>query len=448
MAIRRHLALNGLANLVLRGVIAVRHLVLVPFFLAYWGPATFGEWITLSAVAATLALCNFGVSAAAANRFVLLYADGDRLAAGRIMRAGRVLMLLSVLGGGLLASFGLWGAYQLGFLGMLSVPVEVSVAVVMILGVSGLATFYADLSEAWFRAAREVHLGLYWKAGTHLARIVATASLLFMGRGMVEVALAELLITVAGAALMGFLGRRLLRDVSLSHRGVGFEDLKAIVGKGWSYLMTPVRRTIHLEGMTFVVRILGGAELVALYGTLRTFTNSLAHAFNLVNASILPEFQLAFGAGRRAVARRIFCLGVGTNCLIALAGLAAMLAVGPWLYGMWTGGTMVHDQRTWILALAGICVCATSCTAAEVLLGANQPELLALAGVLAAAVGVAVGICTIGSLGIAGAFLGTLVMETAIAVWAIPAACRILDLPIIRLPAEILALLRARRRTS
>lgn len=418
----------------------VRHLILVPFFLAYWGPDRYGEWITLTAIAAVLALCNFGVSAAAANGFVLHYAHGNQREAGKIMRAGKVLLLFTILVGCLVAFLGLFAAFYLGFLQMFSVPVSVSVPVILVVGVSGLIAFFVELNEAWFRAARKAHLAMNWEAGMYLTRITVTAGLLMAGQGMIAVAIADLLITLTGAGLMEIVGKRMLRDVSLLDGSPSMDDLKKLVQKGWAYVMTPVRRVIYIDGMTFVVRILGGPEMVVLFSTLRTFTNSIVNAFTLVNASILPEFQIAFGAGRKKMARQIFYLSFGVICFIALGGVISMLILGPWLYGLWTGGVLIVNQSTWILSLIAVGICATSCTAAEVLRWTNRPELLAIAGVLAASLAVVVAFFTITLLGVDGAFVGLIVMEVVMAACALPAACRILDQPVHRLPADLLNL--------
>ncbi|MFT5284217.1 MAG: O-antigen/teichoic acid export membrane protein, partial [Planctomycetota bacterium] len=56
---------------------AAGQLVLVPIFLRAWGEARYGEWLTLSAMAAQIALVDFGVQTYVVNRLNQNYARGE-----------------------------------------------------------------------------------------------------------------------------------------------------------------------------------------------------------------------------------------------------------------------------------------------------------------------------------------------------------------------------------
>src|SRR5258708_20052635 len=52
-------------------------LVLVPLFLASWGPELYKDWVVVSSVAIFLGICDFGISIYFRNRFIELIARGD-----------------------------------------------------------------------------------------------------------------------------------------------------------------------------------------------------------------------------------------------------------------------------------------------------------------------------------------------------------------------------------
>src|SRR5258708_19476435 len=52
-------------------------LVLVPLFLASWGPELYKDWVVVSSVAIFLGICDFGISIYFLNRFIDLIARRD-----------------------------------------------------------------------------------------------------------------------------------------------------------------------------------------------------------------------------------------------------------------------------------------------------------------------------------------------------------------------------------
>ena len=76
---------NGLAQITLKVIRVMEQLLLIPFFLAAWGAAYYGEWITLSIIPTVLTFTNFGFGSAVSNSFVLAYTGGNKQKAADIL---------------------------------------------------------------------------------------------------------------------------------------------------------------------------------------------------------------------------------------------------------------------------------------------------------------------------------------------------------------------------
>lgn len=440
MSIKRNLALNGSAVLLHKGVLAVQHLVLVPFFLTSWGTATYGEWLTLSAIPAGLAFCNLGLGTAAANTFVLRYLNGDTAGAARAMRAGQVLLVMVMLLGVVVTVPILWTLLATGTLQRMSVHAPAALAVVALLAASSLVTFYNQLNDGWFRAAGKAHLAIGWEAGFALAQIGVFVGLLMAGKDMLWLASADLMLTSIAAIGLYVVGKGLLPNVQPAAHALDRADVALFFRKGLAFLMEPIRRAIYLEGTIVVTRIGLGPEAVAIFVTLRTLANSVAQLYNSVQASIFPELQRAIAENNYPTARRIFHLGMGATLALTLAGLTGLGLSGPWIYAKWTAHMLHPPDHAWLLLLAGIAANAAWWPAASTFRAVNQPERYAVAGVISALVGVALTAALVGPMGINGALSGLLVMEILMAIYVLPASCRLLGQPLRQLPADILSL--------
>src|SRR6266550_8137690 len=68
-------------------------LLLVPLFLRAWGPSTYGNWLTLTAMISYLTLLELGGQSYLANLLTFAHARNDRAAFGRYLSEGVSLFL-------------------------------------------------------------------------------------------------------------------------------------------------------------------------------------------------------------------------------------------------------------------------------------------------------------------------------------------------------------------
>jgi O-antigen/teichoic acid export membrane protein len=260
------------------------------------------------------------------------------------------------------------------------------------------------------------------------------------GKGMLWLAGADLVLASISAIGLFLTGKRLLPSIQPSSHALDREDVKLFFRKGLAFLMEPVRRSIYLEGTLVVTRIFLGPEAVAILATLRTLANSVAQLYNSVQASIFPELQRAMAENNYPRARRIFRLAMGATLTLTLAGLTGLGLFGPWIYARWTANMLQPPDHAWLLLLAGIAANAAWWPAASAFRAVNRPERYAVVGVLSALLGVALAAALVRPMGLNGALTGLLVMEVLMAIYVLPASCRLLQQPLRQLPADIFAL--------
>ena len=438
MSVKRHLILNGAATLFQQAVVAGRQLVTVPFFLYAWGAETYGEWLTLSAIPMAMALCDLGLGTAAANSFVLNYNRGEVVGAARAMKTGLLLIAVSTALGVLIALGVLYALLLSNSLSRLSVAQETAVGVVAILLFSRLASLAKPLNAAWFRAARRAHTATQLATYFEVVRTLGTITLLWSGAGMLSIAVCDCIVSIASVGWLHARGKRLLPDVHMQGTSLMRSEIAEYFLKGLAFTMSPIRLAINNQGTLLVTRLALGPESVALVSTLRTVVNSLSQLYGGINATIFPELQRAIATGEMSVARRVYRIGITAATTSSLIGCTALFFAGPTIYNLWTSAQLSPPRYAWCILIAAILTHSLWRTAGSAFAAANRPESFAIAGIIAASIGVAVSAILAMPIGINGILSGLLMMEVVMAFYVIPASCAIVGQSVAKLPNQIL----------
>lgn len=435
---KKQILLNTVATTFQRLVIALRHIILVPFFLKFWGSDIYGEWITLSAIPTALTVCNMGLGTAAANVFAMRYFQGEKQLASNALKTGYALLsiviAISLLGGAII----LYAIQNASIITKLGIRSSTSIFVIAVLSISYLIAFFGELNTVCFRVVRKAHIAAYSETVSGILKISLAIILLRCGYGMKALALGELAITINSVVFGFWIGVKRLAAIDLIRSSINYSEMREYFHKGMSFMTTPLRRALHIQGLVIITRIWGGAEAVTILSTLRTIGNSLAQVFNLINESIYPELQKAILCGQKQLARNIFKLGTGTTIITCGLLGACLIIFGPFAYTIWTHGLIETSTSSWIFLTTGLVASSVSWTSAETLRAANRPELLAVSGIAAAVLGVVSAALLTPSLGINGALIGTIVMESVIIIYALPAACETVDQKLSKLPSDML----------
>ena len=156
---------NGLAQITLKVIRVMEQLLLIPFFLAAWGAAYYGEWITLSIIPTVLTFTNFGFGSAVSNSFVLAYTGGDKQKAANINKNGILVVGGSILIGGIITAIILFGGSYFHIFENSIIPINEAILAIALLMIGRLISFYHLLIEGYYRGVRKAVLSGFLYAG-------------------------------------------------------------------------------------------------------------------------------------------------------------------------------------------------------------------------------------------------------------------------------------------
>lgn len=429
--LKRNLLKNGFASFLRKIVRVAEQLFLVPFFIASWGAEYYGEWITLTIIPSVIALSDLGFGSAASNSFVLAYAAKEYQKAANIDRTSKYVIFIVVV---LVISFSaliIFSLFRLDFLKGSLIPVDDAIISVLILITARSIDFYSQYFTSYYRSARKAALGLNLFALKTLLNLFGGLFVLLMGLNVVAFAISQLIVVVFFNLFFAFKGRFVLGSFFKHYKGVkNKEELKAITNKGFGFLLTPVWQSIYFQGTTLIVRIVLGAESVAVFNTARTLSRSINQIFAMINISVLPELQFEIGSGNFLKAAKLFRISVLSVLIMSVVGSLLLSVFGVGFYELWTNQSLYLPGTMWNIFVLGIIFNSIWFTSGLMFTANNEPYRLSVFGLLYSFISIILTYFLSIHFGIIGATAGSVSLEVLMAVTILPMACKQLNITV------------------
>ncbi|MEM6319846.1 MAG: hypothetical protein AAF960_19390 [Bacteroidota bacterium] len=419
---------NGVASGIQKILQIAQQLLLIPFFLSYWGAEYYGEWLTITVFPTILNLSNVGLGTAASNSFVLRFIAQDFAGAKRVYRAGFIFVTISILVGCIGGLILIYLLTSNDILSQLSIPLIEAQKVISILILSRLFNFYYPLLESRYLIARKADVAMNVRNLFAFLKIVLFSILLVYGFKMLALALVDLCITVF-ALLVNYMitinNLNRLKSIKIENILIEFKE---ILLKGISYMLNPFWQAMFFQGTTLIVRGLLGAESVTLINTARTLSRTVSQLLILVHLSIFPEIQFEFGAKNFGRVQKIIQIALALVGIASLSGVFILGIIGPYFYEIWTQGKLEVPSSVWWLLLIGVIFNTQWWTASVIFRASNQPRILAVTGTVGVVIVLSLSYFLTNTFGLDGMATSMLLMEIIMAIVIIPKTCQIIGL--------------------
>lgn len=417
MSLKKRILKNGIAALFQKGIKVAEQLLLVPFFIKYWGAAYYGEWLTLTIVPASLALADFGFGTAAANSFLLTYASGDKQGAANIARTGIYILNFVVVGAIFLSLTIIFILKYFGTFDKLIIPSYEAISILMILLLTRILNFYNALFEAHFRSARKASISINFLTCIALCNILMGLIVLISGGRGLHYAWGTFMVVLIFNPIYIIWGRKIL-GLNRNYNGIIDKALiKPLLKKGFGYFLSPIWQAIYYQGMTFVIRITLGAVAVTVFNTLRTLVRSSAQAFGMTITAVYPDFQFEIGAKNYDNARKIFVRVLFINLLMAIGFVISLSLFGKQVYQWWTKNSLDVSQNIWIFFIVGIPFYATWFTFSFIFEALNKPYIVTVSGFIFSILSVIISCVLSNFIDLLGVVVGCLFFDIIMSVY-------------------------------
>ena len=342
----------GLAESILQGTSAnllgliltfAQHVLLLPLFLNSWGSRLYGDWLALTAAAGYLSLLEGGFQRYLTNRMNAAWDLGDPKQFHRLLHTGIVFSATVTGVGAVVVALGAFFIPWPKLLRLSILDQSLSGATLTLAGLSLLASIPAGIVGGVYRCLKEYPRGVSLANLARLLQVLAIATALWQGKGILTIAtlllLAPLLAMLAGIADI----RARHPEVRLGARDASLSLLAQSFRPSLYFLLLPLSHAFWVQGSIIILSSVRSSAVLVLYTTTRTMFMVVRQALNQINLAAWPEITRLFAQGDRA---RIRCLHRSVCVLSVVASSLVcgyLLTFGPQVLRFWTTGKIDAD---------------------------------------------------------------------------------------------------------
>lgn len=376
---------NIVANLFGIGVTLFSQIVLVPFYIYYWGNNLYSDWIVLTALTAFFSMSDIGLNTVTQNRFSILLAQDnkkecDSLLANNISIVSIIFILVLI---GCLCYVSVFDLTKQMNIHTLN-RTETNTAFILLI-CRVFIGMYSTIEDAIFRATHNASKAIYFNQCTNLSVALITLILLILKSSMVVVCAAICFPYLILIIFKHWYSQRLYRYV-FSFKDINLKLLRNIALPSLSFLSFPLGNAIILQGYSLVINKFFGADSVVVYNTTRTMCNFIKTLLASIQSSVWPEYSISYGKLDYPRMRYLHRKAIKVAVLLSIVISVFLMTAGPIIYNIWTHGQIPFDRKLMLAFLVVLFIENLWSSSSVALLATNNHSSLGLFYVITSAI--------------------------------------------------------------
>ena len=403
----------------------VNQIILVPFYLLFWGNELYSDWIVISAITTIFSMSDVGLNNVIQNRFAIKYTEGDHEECKRLITNNFVLIIvtlfLSVIG--VILFITRWDITEVMNIHTLTRN-EANIVFILLL-VKVFIGMLSCVEDAIYRATHNASLATYQNNMGILTASLITLLCIYLKTPLIGLCVLISLPQLVILIIKYIHSQRFFR-YHFSIMSFDWKLMKEIIFPSFTFMSFPIGNSIVLQGFTLVVNKYFGADSVVLYNTTRTLCNFIKTFLATLQTSVWPEYSIAYGKGdfvlMRHLHRKILKITFVLSCLIGLT----LIILGPYIYEIWTRGAVTFNYALMITYVLVLILESVWTSSSVTLMATNNHSKLGIVYVAASVL--ALGVALIISIYFQNLWLiaaSLIFMHVIIAIYAIPEGFRL-----------------------
>lgn len=400
-------------------------IAVVPIALKYWGPIRWGEWVALTAIVGFLTLSDLGIQAHVVNRMATHHAHGDQRAFLSDLHSSMRIQWPLILGLWLLGSLIAWFLPINRWYSITTVSASILTIILSLSGAEILFGVAFGPVTGVYRATGRLARGSLIAALQRIGFFALPIALIAIHAGFLEITAVRLGWALLFGAVMLIDLRRTTPWFSLAPLTGSLREGTRMLAPSLLFLLANVSEFLAVQGTIMIIQSALGGASVAQFSTHRTLANfSRMLATQLVNAS-WPELTTLYAKGERGPMIQLHRTMSKLSCVLLGTVTLVLFPIFEWIYSAWTLRSLSLNVPLLSILLAQTLLWSVWNTGYVVLSAISHQGKLSALSLSNGALTVAAAFLLVPRYGIAGAALGSLVVDILITAWAAPLlACK------------------------
>lgn len=380
---------NITANMFGVGVQLLNQIILVPFYILFWGNELYSDWIVISALTTIFAMSDVGLNNVIQNRFSIKLSEGNYNECNSLLTDNYILVIITLI-------FTLLGCTL--FVCIYDITEVMSLHllnrrqasfVFLILIAKVFIGMCSGIENAIYRATHNASISVYMDQIGNLAVALITLICILI---KVPVTFLSVLICLPQLLLcfIKHVHSKKYYRYSLSWKDVDLTLFKNILWPSLSFMAFPIGNTIILQGYTLVVNSFFGADSVVLYNTTRTLCNFIKTFIGALQSAVWPEYSIAYGNKNFDFMRRLHRKILKTSVFLASVIGIGLLLFGPIIFNIWTRGAICFSYSLMSVYVLVLFVESLWTSSSVTLMATNNHTKLGIVYIFSSSMGISI----------------------------------------------------------
>lgn len=344
---------NLLANLFGVGVQLMNQIVLVPFYILFWGNELYSDWIVISALTTIFSMSDVGLNNVIQNRFAIKLSEGKKKECESLLTNNYILVAITLLFT-LLICFAFVLLFDISDLLNLHLLSRKDASLVLaILIVKVFLGMLSNVEDSIYRATHVASISIYMnQIGNFLVAIITLMCII----SKLSVILLSVLICLPYLFLtiIKYFHSKKYFIYYFRFKTADWQLFKEVLMPSLSFMSFPLGNMVVLQGYTLVVNSFFGAESVVLYNTTRTLCNFVKTLLNTLQYSVWPEYSIAYGNKDYHLMRHLHRKVINVTLTVSLIASIGILIFGPLIFKIWTHGAVEYNYHLMLTYISAI----------------------------------------------------------------------------------------------
>jgi O-antigen/teichoic acid export membrane protein len=417
------------ANAIFLGhaIVRIGSLILVPLFLRYWSAPRYGEYVALFAAVAYLSSLDVGMQWATVNRLTQAYARGDHDDYQKVQHTAIVFYVLLAVAVTAGVAALVWFLPVTRWIGLRLTPSPTASIAIIFLAAYVMWSMPMRLLCATYQTMGNLARTQWIANIQQVLTVVLTAAALLLGRGIVAIAVLQLLTVAFVIAYVLAHLRRHAPALLPAFNKATITVLKELARPSALFALLVIGNLVAYQGSTLLVSATLGGLAVAVLSISKAIIEVVRQSLYSVNLALCPDFARMEALGEFEQLRRVHRLTVAAVAAISIAVAAAVWYEGGLIISVWTRGRIEPDITLLRLFLVLMVLQTPWAASSTVATATNRHHAQAIGYFFAAVIGVGMVGLLVHRLGTWAVPLGLTIGE-AVACYhfVIRASCRII----------------------
>lgn len=328
---------NILANFYGIGVVLFQQIILIPFYISYWGDELYSDWIVLSALSSLFSMSDGGLNTVIQNRFVIKYAEKNYEECKSLMCDNILIItvMFAVCIGAVFLFFHLYDITTFLSIHILSKNEAQCIFIALLCNI--FFSLYTGIFNPIYRAFHKNAKGVFIDNTAKFISAFIIFGCLLLETPM-EIMSYIMTTPFLCCIIYKYIDTHKLFHYSFSLKYIDLKIFSQVFLPSLSFMSFLGGNFVILQGFTILVNKFFGAGTLVTFNTTRTMCNFIKTFLNSIQNSIAPEYSIAYGEKNIVRMRALHRKGLRTTLILTFALILFLLAFGPFIYHIWTAG--------------------------------------------------------------------------------------------------------------